>query len=554
MKRRAFVAQAARTLGAVALGQGFAPDAVFGAVASAGEVDIVIRGGTIFDGLGGGPFEGDVAIAADRIVAIARRIAERGAEEIDARGLAVAPGFIDIHSHTDSTVLVDLHAPGKLLQGVTTEIVGVDGGSMGPWTDEQFERQRERWRERSGIDIDFRDPVGFMRFVRRLGSATNLFSMVGSGTVRAFVMGEDDRPPTDEELARMVAEVARALRGGAVGLSSGLEYTPGGFASLDELVALARPLAGTGLPYMTHMRNEDDRLLAAIEEAINVGRFAGVPVEISHLKAQGERNWWKAGPALATIERARDDGVDVAFDVYPYVAYRTGLANLFPLWARDGGTAAFQARLQDPAQRERLEALVGAKIESLGSWDAVQVTSTALASHAYARGRRLGSLAGERGVQPYDLLVEILLSGGGGMVGFGMSEENVARMLAHPLSVVCSDGSALATTGPLAAGVPHPRNSGTFPRVLGRYVREQRVLPLETAIAKMTSMPAARVGLLDRGRLAEGMYADVVVFDPDTIGDRATFEQPHQYAVGVRDLITNGRAAVRHGSVEAGSL
>lgn len=543
MKRLAFLRTTAIGLGGAALAPGSALAALRGRAS-----DIVIRGGTVFDGLGGPPFEGDVAIVGGRISAVARHIGERGAEEIDARGLAVAPGFIDIHSHTDSTVLVEPHAPGKLLQGVTTEIVGADGGSMGPWTDEQFERQRERWRERAGIDIDFRDPVGFMRFVRRMGSATNLFSMIGAGSVRAFVMGEDDRPPTDSELARMVAEVERAIAGGAVGLSSGLEYTPGGFATLDELVALARPLAGTGLPYMSHMRNEDDRLLAAIEEAINVGRFAGVPVEISHLKAQGERNWWKAGPALKTIERARDDGVDVAFDVYPYVAYSTGLANLFPLWSRDGGGEAFRARLADPAQRERLEALVQAKIASLGSWDAVQVTSTSSESHAYARGRRLGSLAAERGVEPYDLLVDILRSGGGGMVGFGMSEENVARQLAHPLSVVCSDGSALATTGPLSEGVPHPRNYGTFPRVLGRYVREQGVLPLETAIAKMTSMPAGRVGLRDRGRLAVGAYADVVVFDPDTIEDRATFEEPHQYAVGVRDVIVSGRLPIRAGT------
>ena len=512
-------------------------------------MDLVLRGAVVYDGLGSPPVEADVAIAGDRIQAVGSGLQAPGAAALDLRGLALAPGFIDIHSHTDTNVLIDPRAPSKVLQGVTTEVVGADGGSVGPWTEEEFRERRDRFRDRHGVEIDFRDPGGYLRFLDRFRPGINLAVMIGAGRVRSFVMGEDDRPPTDVELARMVAEVETAIRAGAVGLSSGLEYTPGGFADLDELVALAAPLRGTGLPYMTHMRNEDDRLLAAVEEAINVGRFAEVAVEISHLKAQGERNWWKAGPVLEVIEGARAGGVDVAFDVYPYVAYSTGLANLFPLWARDGGGEAFRARLADPAVRPRLESFARAKVASLGSWDSVQVTSTADEAQAWARGRRLGELAAERGEDPFALLVSIMARGGGGMVGFGMSEENVERFLAHPLSAVVSDGSALATEGPLATGTPHPRSYGTFPRVLGRYVRERGVLTLEDAIRKMTSVPADRVGLTERGRIRPGAFADLVAFAPDRVADRATYEAPHQYAVGIPHVLVNGQPVVRDGEL-----
>ncbi|MBW3554670.1 MAG: D-aminoacylase [Gemmatimonadetes bacterium] len=546
MKRRTFVRTAGLALGAAAAGAA-RPDALFGAIGASRRADLVLRGALVFDGLGGPPAEADVAITGDRIAAVGRRLSGGGTREVDLRGLALAPGFVDLHSHTDSTILTDPGAPSKVRQGVTTEIAGADGGSVGPWSEEEFRARRERYRESTGLEIDFRDLGGFLRFIDRIGPALNLASMIGAGSVRAHVVGDDDRPATDAELARMVAEVDRAVRDGACGLSSGLEYTPGGFADLDELVALASVLRGTGLSYASHMRNEDDRLLAAVEEAINVGRFAGVPVEISHLKAQGARNWWKAEPVLRTMEHAREGGVDVRFDVYPYIAYSTGLANLFPLSARDGGEAAFRARVADPVEGPRLEAAVRAKVASLGSWDSVQVTSTEDEALAWARGRRLGELAAERGEDPYALLTRIVAAGGGGMVGFGMSEENVARMLAHPLAVVVSDASARATEGPLSSGSPHPRTYGTFPRVLGRYVRELGVLPLETAIAKMTSMPADRAGLGDRGRIRPGGFADLVAFDADVVADRATFEDPHRYPVGLPHVMVNGRFVLRNG-------
>jgi N-acyl-D-amino-acid deacylase len=512
--------------------------------------DFVLRGAVLYDGSGAPPVEAEVAVQGGRIAAVARSVSSPGAAGVDLRGLALAPGFVDIHAHTDLVLLADGRAESKVRQGVTTEVAGADGSSIGPWSEAQARATAEDYRSRYGARFEpFRDLGGFFRALEAAGMAVNLASMVGAGTIRGFVIGQDDRTATGDEIARMTALVREGLAHGAVGLSSGLEYTPGAFADAAELAALASALRGTGLPYASHMRNEDDRLLAAVEEAIDVGRAAGVPVQISHLKAQGERNWWKTDPAFATIEGAHAAGIDVRFDVYPYVAYSTGLSNLFPIWARDGGTAAFLARLQDPARLPRIEAAVRDKVAQLGSWDAVQITGTGSAEFAWARGRRFGQLATERGHEPFALLLHLMIADRArpGMVGFGMSEQNVERKLAHPLSIVVSDGGARATDGPLAGGSVHPRAYGTFPRVLGHYVRDRRIMPLETAIAKMTSMPAERVGLRDRGRVAEGFVADLVAFDPDTVRDTATFEQPHAYPVGIPHVWVAGHAVIADG-------
>lgn len=513
-----------------------------------GRAELLLQGGVLYDGTGAAPVEADVRISGDRISAVARGLASDGARVIDVRGHAIAPGFIDIHSHTDTLLFAHPNAESKVRQGVTTEVCGQDGGSVAPSSEDRAGRVREEHRVR-GIDVEVRTLGGFFRSLETSGAAVNLASMVGAGTIRGLVVGNDDRPPTDAELTRMVELVRQAVADGACGLSSGLEYTPGGFASKAELAAIAAPLRGTGLPYATHMRNEDDALLAAIEEALDIGRAAGVPVHISHLKAQGERNWWKAGPALAMLESVRAAGRDVTYDRYPYIAYSTGLSNLFPLWSRDGGNAAFLARLRDASQRPRIEAAVREKIAQLGSWDAVQITSTGAESVAWARGRRLGALGAERGREPYELLLSIMLDDGArtGMVGFGMSEDNTERILAHPLGMICSDAPARAVTGPLSGGTPHPRAYGSYPRVLGYYVRERGVMPLETAIHKMTAMPADRLRLEGRGRVQPGAFADVVVFDPDAVIDRATFEAPHAYPTGIAHVIVNGELVIAEG-------
>ena len=540
MRRRTFVARTGLALTGTAL----APGSIGALGTHIRRADLLLRGGLVVDGTGAPGFEAEVLVRGGRIAAVGPGLAAEGAEIVGIAGRVVAPGFIDIHSHTDTELLSDPRAESKVRQGVTLEVAGQDGGSEGPTGAEAAERARARWAEQ-GIDGDFSSLPGFLRTLERHPAAVNFASMVGAGTVRGHVIGGQDRPATEAELARMVALVEAALAGGAVGISSGLEYTPGAFADRNELAALAAPAGRRGLPYASHMRNEDDALLAAVEEALFVGARSGAPVHISHLKAQGERNWWKAERVLELLEARSAAGVDVTFDRYPYVAYSTGLSNLFPVWAREGGNAAFQARRQDPVEGPRIEAAVRDKIAQLGSWDAVQVTSPGSAAVAWARGRRLGALAAERGVEPYALLLQLMAEGGGGMVGFGMSEENTARILAHPLGMICSDGSAMAVDR--ASGAPHPRSFGTFPRVLGHYVRETGALTLEAAVHKMSGMPAARLRLAERGRIAPGMAADLVVFDPATVADRATFEAPFQYPVGIEHTLVNGAFVLREG-------
>ena len=514
---------------------------------AAGQADLVVRGGTIVDGTGAPPQSGDVAVLGDRITAVGR-VATTGAVEVDARGMAVAPGFIDIHSHADLSLLVNPRAESRVRQGVTLEVVGQDGSSIGPWSDGAFESTRDRYRRNFDVEIDFRDIAGFLDRIDRERPAVSVASMVGHGTVRSYVIGGADRPATPAEIDRMRALVREALAGGAVGLSTGLEYTPGSFADRAELVAVAEELRGTGYPYASHMRNEDDRLLAALEEALHVGRVARVPVQVSHLKAQGERNYWKAEAALAAIEAARDGGVDVHFDRYPYVAYATGLSNLFPASARAGGTASFLQRLADPGSGPVLEQACRDKIALLGSWDAVRISRIG-GANAFARGRRLGELAAEIGEDPYDLTVRLLRDAGGsvGMIGFGMSEDNTARILSHPLGMVCSDGGAYAPYGPLSNSSPHPRGYGSFPRVLGHYVRDRKSMPLEVAVHKISGLPASKLGFTDRGVLRVGCVADIVVFNPETVADSASFEAPHQYPEGIPHVIVSGVHTIRDG-------
>ena len=539
--RRAFIAATSASLLAAAGARGaVAWTAAPWVITSRRAYDLVIRGGTLFDGLGGGGTELDLAITGGRIAASGRRLTDRGTEEIDARGLIVAPGFIDVHSHGDGNMEEDPRQESVVRQGITTIVVGQDGSSRGP-----------RARAAGGEPTDPRAQSFNAAFeaIDRLQPSVNVASMIGLGSVRAAIVGEDDRPATADEMARMTAMVEVALAQGACGASSGLEYTPGAFAPVAELIALCTPLSSRRLPYATHMRNEDDQLLESIDESIAVSRGARCPLQIAHLKTQGPRNWNKLDAVFARVAAARAEGLDVAFDRYPWIAYQTGLSNLFPVWSKDGGTPAFLARLVAPGTAARIRTEAIGKVDLIGGWDNVLVASARAAEDKPAEGKRLGAYAKSIGSDPYELSVAMLRRNNGsvGMVGFAMSEENLDRILAHPYGMVCSDGGAFATDGPTRRGSPHPRGAGSFPRVIAKYVRERKALTLEQAIHKMTALPASRVRLADRGILRPGLAADVVVFDADRIADTATYEQPFGYPVGITAVIVNGLIAVREG-------
>jgi N-acyl-D-amino-acid deacylase len=575
LSRRSFVLSAGTTLAALA----GAPRLV---LPWRRRYALVIRGGTVYDGLGGPGIVADVAIEDGRITAIGKNLRDDGAVEIDARGMAVAPGFIDIHSHGDGSLWTDPRAESLVRQGVTTIVVGQDGSSRSPKggaADDGAETERHR----------FSSFAELWQSLQTLKPAVNVASMVGLGTVRGIVIGNENRPATADEIARMTQMVEQALADGACGASSGLEYTPGAFATRDELIALCKPLASRRLPYATHMRNEDDHVLEAVDESIAVASGAGCPLQISHLKTEGPRNWGKLDEIFAHIHRARGGldatvaearpapakatkrrdrpsrstrhstaksapahpaappGIDVAFDRYPYIAYQTGLSNLFPVWARAGSTEDFLKRLDDPSVGEKIRHETVAKVQLIGGWDNVEISGVTNYADAAADGKRLGAFALANRMEPYAMAVALLQRGKGnvGMVGFAMSEQNLDHILAHPQGMVCSDGGAFATDGPTHTGHPHPRGLGSFPRVLGRYVRERKALALADAIHKMTAFPASRIGLTDRGRLAPGMAADVVVFDPATVADKATYEDPFHYPVGVKAVVVNGVVALR---------
>lgn len=495
------------------------------------QYDLLLRGGSIFDGTGGASRLVDVGVTGGRIVALAPRLRQSAATELDARGLAVAPGFIDIHSHADGNLFEDPREESVIRQGVTTIVAGQDGSSRVP-----------------SVNGDTSFAPWFQR-IEALPSSVNVATMVGLGTVRRVVVGLDNRPATAAELARMTSLVERALASGACGASTGLEYTPGAFASRKELATLCRPLAARRLPYATHLRNEDDELLEAIDEAVTIARGGGCPLQLSHLKTGGPRNWHKIDAVFERIAAARRRGMDVTFDRYPYIAWATGLTTRFPVWSRDGGTDAFLRRLEDSASAGRIRQETEADVEQVGGWDKILITDVSAASDTDAVGQRLAAWAAGRSLEPYAAAMLLLRNNRGsvGTVVFAMNEENCERFLAHPRAMVCSDGGAYAIDGPNHTGHPHPRGLGSFPRVLGHYVRERKVLTLAQAIHKMTGMPAARLRLRDRGRIAIGAAADLVAFDPATVADRATFEQPFQYPAGIPHVVVNGVLALRDG-------
>ena len=509
--------------------------------------DIIIRNGRVVDGTGNPWYRADVAITGGRIESVGR-VSGAATSVIDAQDMCVCPGFIDMHAHPDLTVLYKEVQDYKLRQGITTEVSGNCGftaAPLNPDTEEGLKRYLTFITPPAGVSWQWRTFADYLEAVRGSSPSTNLAPLIGHGTVRIAVMGFDQRAPTSDELQRMKALVAEAMDAGAFGISTGLVYVPGTFAETSEIVELAKVAAEYGGIYATHMRNEGDNLLSSIEESIEIGRQARIAVQISHHKAAGHANHGKVKESLALLERTRDEGLDVTADQYPYHASSTTLQAILPPWAQEGGVDHVIRRLQDSETRDRIRSEL---LTSLGETrsgaglDNILVSSVVTEANRRFVGMRITEIAEGRNQDPIDAAFDLLVeeSCGVGMVAFAMSEDDVRTVMAHPTTMIGSDGL-------YSPGNPHPRVYGTYPRILGRYVREEGLLSLEDAVRKMTSFPAQKLGLHSKGVLRPGADADVVVFDPKTVMDKATFEHSAQYPEGIEYVLVNGELSVDKG-------
>lgn len=509
--------------------------------------DLLIKNGTVIDGIRNEAYSADIGIVGERIERIGDLRGSAGKKIVDAAGRVVSPGFIDIHTHTDVEILINPKAESKIRQGVTTELGGNCGSSPFPMK-QPLPDYEKRLEKEAGITIDWTDLEGFHAAIANKGTAVNHATLIGQGTLRGYVMGDEQREPTEEERGRMKKLVAEAMEQGAFGLSTGLEYTPGGFAGTDEVIELCRIAARYGGLYASHIRSEDKAALEAVGEAIHIAETAGLPLQIAHFKAVGKINWWKLPLMIDLVERAAERGLDVTADRYPYIAYSTGLTILYPQWALDGGFEQLIIRLKDDKTRQSMKAETLKKVAGYG-WDKILISNLNKKHNQWLIGKSIGEAAASKKVDPYEFMCDLLIDDESNVshIGFGMDEETTQMVLRHPLVMLGSDGSSLAPYGPLGEGKPHPRNYGTFPRFLGYYVRDRKLLPLPEAIQKVTSQPAAKLGLKDRGSLKPGNYADIVIFDPATIADKATFIEPHQYPAGIDHVLVNGTIVVDHG-------
>ncbi|MCK9196847.1 MAG: D-aminoacylase [Syntrophales bacterium] len=517
---------------------------------TAKDFDLLILGGFVYDGLGRPGVETDLAVKGDRIAALSRGITPSQAKTvIDARGMAVAPGFIDPHSHTDIELLVNPRAESKIRQGVTTEISGNCGYTVFPLSRLNYEEKRRYCDEQYGVPLVWRDLQGFFEQLEQKGIALNYTTFLGHGTLRSAVFGSQDRHPTPEEMSTMKQLIRESMEAGAVGLSTGLIYVPGCFADRQELIGLCREAAAYGGIYSTHMRNESDYLVEAVEEAIAIAREARISLQISHLKLAYPRNWSKIHWVLSRISEVQSQGMEILADRYPYTATSTVLSAFMPPWIQQGTTSEYLARLLDPAFDEKIRAHVAAQEEKVGSWDNVFISSVLRKDNEHLAGKSIRRAAQDAGKEPYIFIRDLLVTEEDQvwMINFSLNEDNFKRIILHPLVIIGSDGWARAPYGPLGKDKPHPRSYGTFPRMLGRYVREEKIMSLERAIEKMTSLTARKFGLYGRGQIKVGNFADLVIFDPDRIIDKSTWTDPHQYPEGIPYVIVNGTPVIFEG-------
>ena len=518
------------------------------------EYDVLLSGATIYDGSGAAPVQGSVAIAGDTVAAVGAIAHTRAKAVIDATGLAIAPGFINMLSWANESLIEDGSSLGDLRQGVTLEVFG-EGESMGPLSDTMKTVMKA---EQGDIryDIAWTTLGEYLEFLERKGVATNVASFIGATTVRVHEIGWDDRAPTPDELERMRALVRQGMEEGALGVGSSLIYAPAFYASTEELIALAQEAGKYGGMYISHMRSEGNRLVEAVDELIRIAREAKVPAEIYHLKAAGRQNWQKLNEVIARVEAARAEGLAITADMYTYTAGATGLDAAMPPWVQEGGTQAWVARLQDELIRARVRREMTTPTdqwESLylaaGSPDRIILSGFKQDSLKYLTGKTLEEVARMRGTSPEETAMDLVVADNSrvGTVYFLMSEDNVRRQIALPWMSFGSDAGSMKPEGVFLKSNPHPRAYGNVARLLGQYVRDEKVIPLEEAVRKLTSLPATNLKLKKRGLLRPGYYADVVVFDPATIRDHATFEKPHQLATGVKHVFVNGVQVLRDG-------
>ena len=515
------------------------------------QYDIVIRNGVIIDGTGDKRFTADLAIKDGLIEAVGTGLDTSGAEVVDATGLVISPGFIDMLSWACGPIVYDGEAHSMVRQGITTGVFG-EGWSMGPVNDRVREEMKVFWPEYD-IRYDWKNLADYLRMLEKMGVSANVASFVGATTVRLYVIGNEDRKATPEELEQMKALVRVEMEQGALGLATSLVYTPAFYADTGELIELAKVTAEYGGIYVSHLRGEGTGLIPAIEELITISESAGIPAEIYHLKAAGQANWNKLDSAITLIEDARSRGLKITADIYPYTAGATGLSAMMPPWSKDGGNAELVKRLQDPQTRARIKSEI---LNEFMGWEnfywmagggeniLVSYLSEGLKEY---QGMTIAEIGARMGKDELETVFDLLIAenGGGGGIYFLMSEENVTRKMRLPWVSFCTDEDVYKTTGLMSKRNPHPRAYGTFPRILGKYVREENVLSLEEAIRKMTSLPAQILGIHDRGTIRAGLAADLVLFDPQSVGDKATYTNPHQYPEGIQFVFVNGEMVVR---------
>jgi len=519
-----------------------------------GDFDVIIRGGTVYDGTGAEPRQADVAIRGDRVARVGDFKSAKARTVIDANGLAVAPGFINMLSWSTESLNQDGRSQSELRQGVTTEIMG-EGESMGPVND----RVREHMlRAQADIkyDIKWNTLAEYLQYLEKHGISCNVASFIGATTIREYVIGFEDKPPTPEQLDQMRELVRQEMEAGALGIGTSLIYPPAFYAKTEELIELCKVAARYQGKYISHMRSEGNQLFEALDELLRIAREANIPAEVYHIKAAGQKNWSKEDELLARIERAQKDGLNVRANMYTYTAAGTGLDACLPPWTENGGYPALFKRLRDPATREKIKAEV--KIDSdkwenlylaAGSPDKILLVGFKSDKLKPLTGKTLAEVAKMRGKDPIDTMMDLIAEDESriGTIYFIMSEDNVKKEVAKPWISFGSDEASQAPEPPFTKSNPHPRAYGNFARVLGKYVRDEKVIPMKEAIHRLSGLPATNLGLDHRGFVKEGMFADVVVFDPATIADRATFEKPHQYAVGVKHVFVNGVQVIKDG-------